>query len=836
MAVPASTVELLDLVRKSGICPADALDQQLQQSPELSEDPMQTAALLVKRGVLTAFQAKLLLSGRYRGFRLGSYVIRDQIGQGGMGAVYLAEHETLRRRVAIKVLSPNDGMNKVAVERFLREARAAAALDHPNIVRIFDVAQQGDMYFLVMEYVEGQTLDQIVDRSGPMACGRAVEHILQAAAGLQHAFEKGFVHRDIKPGNLILAKDGTVKILDMGLARSFELNDKLTEILDKGAVVGTADYISPEQAMNSPDLDIRADIYSLGATFFTLVTGKPPFEGNTTQKLLQHQMKEPPSLDTIDRTFPPGLADVVVKMLRKKPSDRFQTPSEVIAALGPWLPNNARVVATLSRSNLGKSSDLQNTLNEVVSGRTKRMSDAATATLNAKKSRSKLRYVLIGLFALLMVAGGIAAAFFTSGGSSDVAVTPIPKGPDKAATTVPTVATPTAGKTTPTTPTTAKTGDPKVAKTPTPKARIEPVIPLGTILYELDLTGVNPYSERARMVASDPAKPDAKKWTTQSKTGDGKLPAGWRSQSWSADSEVEFSIAETKGSLSINMTTLTGPASAMLLSPDLQFNQPKCKVRVEYLTVVSGAGIMVKFRPTKPSQQPAFEVSKLPVTNGEWKTQEIELDLKGATGGFVEFHNYTQANHPISIRALTVSEAPPMQTVLMKLDLSTQEPFTMKVVTQDVGMTRKMNIIEETGTGKLPSMWYRWVDKNDTICEYFAEGAEGRMALGTRILSGGGGMLLNSQEFKPTTGKALARIVYRTGSESAAVSVRLRQTFGGNRTYEVLALPPTTNGYRQVLVPIDMQGATAGLLEFYSTTSGEEGSLRLREVLVTEVQ
>lgn len=145
-------------------------------------------------------QAKLLLSGRYRGFRLGAYIIREQIGQGGMGAVYLAEHETLRRRVAIKVLARNEGMNKVAVERFLREARAAAALDHPNIVRIFDVAQQGDMYFLVLEFVDGQTLDQIIERSGPMPCGRAVEYILQAAAGLQHACEKGFVHRDIKPG------------------------------------------------------------------------------------------------------------------------------------------------------------------------------------------------------------------------------------------------------------------------------------------------------------------------------------------------------------------------------------------------------------------------------------------------------------------------------------------------------------------------------------------------------------------------------------------------------------------------------------------------------------
>ena len=190
-----------------------------------------------------------------------------------MGTVYLAEHATLRRRVAIKVLAKADAAGPAGVERFLREARSAAALDHPNIVRLYDVGRQGPMHYLVMEHVDGQTLEQVLTR-GPIPCGRAAEYIAQAAAGLQHAYEKGFVHRDIKPANLMLARDGTVKILDMGLARSFDTEDNLTERLEQGVILGTADYISPEQAINSPDVDVRADIYSLGATFFALVTGQ----------------------------------------------------------------------------------------------------------------------------------------------------------------------------------------------------------------------------------------------------------------------------------------------------------------------------------------------------------------------------------------------------------------------------------------------------------------------------------------------------------------------------------------------------------------------------------
>ena len=249
-----------------------------------------------------------MLAGRHKGFRIGPYVVRDLLGRGGMGAVYLGVHLELHRQVAIKVLSPAKGEDhKLALERFLREARAAAALDHPNIVRIFDVARHNDAPYLVMEYVEGETLQQTLDRDGRVSHGVAAEYIAQAAAGLQHAHEKGFVHRDIKPGNLIRDRSGVVKLLDMGLARSASDGDKLTEKLDEGAVVGTADFISPEQAINSPGVDCRADIYSLGATLYTLIVGRPPFDGNTTQKLMQHQLKSAPTLREADAALPPEI-------------------------------------------------------------------------------------------------------------------------------------------------------------------------------------------------------------------------------------------------------------------------------------------------------------------------------------------------------------------------------------------------------------------------------------------------------------------------------------------------------------------------------------------------
>ncbi|MFO0803658.1 MAG: serine/threonine-protein kinase [Gemmataceae bacterium] len=370
---PASPVDLLELISRSGIATAEALAEAALDGT-LPADPRKAAAVLMQKGVITRFQAQQLLQGRHKGFVLGPYVVLDLLGRGGMGAVYLAKHTDLHRKVAVKLLVPvRDTDQKLAYERFIREARSAAALDHPNIVRLFDVSRYNDVPFLVMEYVDGETLQQILDRTGPLPPSHAADAIAQAAAGLQHAHERNFVHRDIKPGNLIRDRFGSVKILDMGLARSFEDPDhKLTETLDSGAVVGTADFISPEQALNAPNIDIRSDIYSLGATFYTLVAGKVPFEGNTTQKLLNHQMRVAPKLTDADPTVPEKLSAIVAKMMAKKPGDRFQTPAEVIAALAPWLGNSARVVAGLSRTNLAIGSASSASLVELASGQSSR--------------------------------------------------------------------------------------------------------------------------------------------------------------------------------------------------------------------------------------------------------------------------------------------------------------------------------------------------------------------------------------------------------------------------------------------------------------------------------
>jgi serine/threonine protein kinase len=362
---PADTPALLDLIRRSGVLPDAIVADTLAAAASLPSDPVHAATALVRKGVLTQFQARMLLAGKVRGFRLGDYLIQDQIGQGGMGAVFLAVHQTLGRKVAIKVLPPAVADDRVALERFLREARTAAALDHPNIVKLFDVCKQADLRYLVMEFVDGQTLEQVV-RAGGIAPSRAVGYIAQAAAGLQHAHEKGFIHRDIKPANLMLTADGTVKILDMGLARPVGSSAGLTEQLDLGAVVGTADYVAPEQAMNLPGLDIRADIYSLGVTFYALVTGRPPFSGSTASKLVQHQLKDAPSLSRLDKTFPPKLASVAARMMAKKPDDRYPTPADVILALQPWLTESPNLTAAVSRTEAGRtrlsSSNLHRTI------------------------------------------------------------------------------------------------------------------------------------------------------------------------------------------------------------------------------------------------------------------------------------------------------------------------------------------------------------------------------------------------------------------------------------------------------------------------------------------
>lgn len=343
MAAASNKDQFLELLRRSSLLDAAKLDtiyHSLGNAP--ADRPKDAADRLVHDGVLTSFQARLLLAGKYKGFLIagGKYKLLEILGVGGMGKVYLCEHLRMHRLVAVKVLPAEATQDATAVERFNREARAAASLDHINIVRAHDIDSEGAMHFLVMEYVDGSSLQEVVKLTGPMDVVRACHYISQAAAGLEHAHEAGWVHRDIKPGNLLLDRTGCVKILDMGLARCFIAaggQDAITKLHNQNSVLGTADYLSPEQAVSSGDVDIRADIYSLGATFYFLLTGRAPFEeGSIAEKLVWHQMRMPSPVRQHRPNVPAELEAVVAKMMAKKPAQRYQTPGEVMAALEPW--------------------------------------------------------------------------------------------------------------------------------------------------------------------------------------------------------------------------------------------------------------------------------------------------------------------------------------------------------------------------------------------------------------------------------------------------------------------------------------------------------------------
>ena len=252
-----------------------------------------------------------------------------------MGAVFLCEHRHMRRRVAVEDsrAAPSDPTH---VQRYQREAQAIAMLDHPNIVRAFDLDREGNLHFLVMEYVDGASLQYLIDSRGPLAINRAVNYIAQAAFGLQHASDAGLVHRDVKPSNLMLDWSGTIKLLDLGLARFARRADNVAAVSDSKIVLGTADYLVPEQARSS-SVDIRADIYALGAVAYFLLTGKPPFDGGSVaQKLIRHQTEVPKPADAVRPEIPAGVAGVVARMLAKSPAERPHSPARVIADLSSW--------------------------------------------------------------------------------------------------------------------------------------------------------------------------------------------------------------------------------------------------------------------------------------------------------------------------------------------------------------------------------------------------------------------------------------------------------------------------------------------------------------------
>jgi serine/threonine protein kinase len=337
MGAPADNAEFASLAAQSKLLDAAAINRYLEGLPAASAPgcPEELAGLMVRDGLLTKYQAEQLLQGKWRGFFIGRYKVLGKLGEGGMGKVFLCEHAGMRRQVAIKVLPPKQAQDPAVVERFIREAQAIAMLDHRNIVHAYDVAQDGPVHYLVMEYVKGATLDTLVARDGPLSANRALDYLRQSARGLHHAFEAGLVHRDIKPSNLLVAENGgVVKVLDLGLARFFQGSDDSQSEGNESEVMGTVDYMAPEQAIDSATVDNRADIYSLGATFYFSLTGRAPFEGGTTtQKMLWLQVRQPEPLEQLRPDLPPDLVALIRKMMAKDPNARFQTPAELLAAL-----------------------------------------------------------------------------------------------------------------------------------------------------------------------------------------------------------------------------------------------------------------------------------------------------------------------------------------------------------------------------------------------------------------------------------------------------------------------------------------------------------------------
>ncbi len=290
--------------------------------------------------------------------RLGDYELLKKLGQGGMGTVYKAQHVRLKRVVALKVLPKNRLGNTEAIARFEREVEAVGRLDHPNIVRAMDAREVEGIRFLVMEHVDGLDLSEVVERCGPLSVADACEAIRQAALGLQCSEENGLVHRDIKPSNLMLSADGHIKVLDLGLAQFQEAETLDGGVTGIGQVMGTPDYMSPEQALESHTVDIRTDIYSLGCTLYYLLSGQPPFGGSKydtpMKKVTGHIRDAVPPIDGVRPDLPKPLVALLERMLAKDPSQRVARPSDVVNALAPFCEGSKLIGLLRERGRNGR--------------------------------------------------------------------------------------------------------------------------------------------------------------------------------------------------------------------------------------------------------------------------------------------------------------------------------------------------------------------------------------------------------------------------------------------------------------------------------------------------
>lgn len=692
----------------------------------------------------------------------------------------------------------------------------------------------------------------------------AVEYIAQAAAGLQHAHERGFIHRDIKPGNLMRDKQGVVKILDMGLARSHNTADNLTERLDKGAVVGTADFIAPEQALNQPNIDGRADIYSLGATLFALIIGKPPFEGNTTQKLLQHQLRSAPRLSSLDNRIPKELCDVVARMLAKRPEDRYQTAAEVIAALAPWTAGSTRVLAGISHTKIGQDSEVAvNLASGNLSGSSVRLGElsqtrlagvetpraansAAQQTLplsgrrtgtssliSALASKSGLnrgsavaasssqkgstwqrlwhgprRGILLGVVGLaLLLAVGAIAAWQLSGSREPVAGTPV----------TPPLGTERPGLSTP---------PPTRENPPSP-----PPLSSGRVIYEWKAADTAPF--RVRLRGGQVLEGQRPRW-----------PAGVAIYALKPDTEAEFARTTIDGKdclTIIRHSTATGAQIAFELERDegqgglgLQLAPSgKYALRIDYRTT---GQIQASVHTIKDYRSAGFRV--FPATGTQWITAELPF-TRQAEPLRCAIEAAGTVGVPVAIAAVRIVELePPPQPreerTLFLMDLKQQQPFQIICGLREDRNTNQRHYREISRQGEAPPGWRARPWRVETEMEFTLAEDHGRPALSFRNLKGRGSAMLFMPEFECPTGVCRLELEYRCTTQPQQFNIRFKSN--DSRPAWDIFRPPTTQGtWRRESIIADLRGATGGFFEFHNNDDNPQAYVQIRDLKVTEL-